>query len=267
MTSTFEALDLLHGLPVLALVLFRLSGFFLIAPLFSSSLLPVQLRAAFVVVLGTLAAPVVWKTIPEHVTTAQAMIGGIGEVVIGMAIGFSVSLLASGMESAGLIVGQQGGFALGEVFNPALEEQTSITGQLFNTVFILVFLIVGGHRAALSAVLDTFRVIPPLSFRADEQLPELLLGLLSASFGLALRMAGPVLVALFLTECALAVLSRAIPQLNILTIGFATRAMVGTAVAAAVLGACGEPLAEAVHESFEAVRAAFFLPAGGNWVP
>jgi len=261
MDSTVGLLQIMPWLPIMALVMFRLTGFVLAAPLFSGSLLPVQLKAALVVMLAVLICPAVARTFPVNITLTQIVICGVGEVLIGLSIGVAVGLMLGSAEWAGLIVGQQGGFALGEVFNPTLEEQTSIIGQMYSMVFTLVFLAAGGHRAAIAALLDTFQRIPPMSFRLDETLMLLVLEMLTSAFTFALRLSGPVLVALFLSECALAVLSRAIPQLNILTIGFAVRAMLGIAVSAVVMTACGETLVDCLRQGNDLIRETFDLPA------
>lgn len=266
MEATTQLLQIMPWLPVVALVMFRLTGFVLAAPFFSGSSMPVRFKGAFVVMTAVLISPLVSKSLPADLTLTAAVLGGLGELAIGLSIGFAVMLMFSATEWAGLVFGQQGGFALGEVFNPALEEHTSVTGQLYGTIFALVFLAVGGHREAIAALLDTYQRIPPLSFQFDERVIALLLEMLVVAFVFAVRLAGPILIALFLAECALAVLSRAIPQLNILTIGFALRAMLGVSVAAIVLSSAGQPMIDLIVDGTGLIREAFDLPPSRGWV-
>ena len=143
------------------------------------------------------------------------------------------------------------------MFNPATDSQVSITGQVYTIAFTIVFLLAGGHRAAVAALLDTFAVIPVLSFQMNESVILLLAEMLAAAFILGIRLAGPVLIALFLVGTALAFLSRTMPQLNILTVGFAIRAIVALAVAALAMGASGDLFVDAIWDGVERIRLTF----------
>ncbi|MEK6675119.1 MAG: flagellar biosynthetic protein FliR [Planctomycetota bacterium] len=264
---TNSLMNVVFALPVFALVLFRITGLLISAPLFASTLMPVRVRIGLALALAMLVFPLVVRQAPSDLTFSQAILGGFGELVIGVAIGLGVMLLVSTVEVTGLILGQQAGMSLGEVFNPTLEEQTSVVAQVYSVSFMVLFLLAGGHRAAVVAVLDTFQRIPLLAFRFDESLLELLIELLSSVFILGLRLAGPVLLALFLTECALALVSRTMPQLNILTIGFATRALLAIGLAALVISLSTQTLLDAMTDSFDFIRATLGLPPSNRgWV-
>ena len=79
---------------------------------------------------------------------------------------------------------------------------------------------------------------------------------------LGIRLAGPVLIALFLTGTTMGVLSRTMPQLNILTVGFAVRLMIGLAVAGLSIIACEGFFVDAVWDGVTLVREAFGLDPG-----
>ena len=87
----------------------------------------------------------------------------------------------------------------------------------------------------------------------------LLVELLASAFILGIRLAGPVLIALFMTGTALAVLSKTMPQLNILTVGFAVRLAVALLVAGLSITACEEILVDGVWDAVDSIRAAFGL--------
>jgi len=259
--------DIVAALPVYALVLFRLTGMMLVAPVYGSTVIPLRIRVALAMTVAAMVFPLVSRQAPADLSIGAAIAGGVGEVFIGLSIGLALMMLLSAAEVAGLFVGQQSGLALAEVFNPALEDQSSLVGQLYSIVFLLVFLLVGGHRATLSALLDTFGVIPLLRFTVDEPILLLLIELLTAAFVLGIRLAAPAVIALFLTETALGFLSRSMPQLNILTVGFSVRVLVALLVAGVTLAACGEPLVDAVYDGLDLVRSALGLaPSDGGAV-
>jgi flagellar biosynthetic protein FliR len=252
-------IDIPLALPVYALVLFRITGLVMTAPVFASKVIPARVRGALALVTAAMIFPLVKGQAPSELTMSAALVGGAGELMIGAIIGLSLTILLLGAEVGGLMVGRQAGIALANVIDPSGNQQASIIGQIYTITLTLLFLLAGGHRATMAALLDTFEVIPLLSFRFDEMFVLLLVEMLAAAFVLGIRLAGPVLIALFLMGTALGVLSRTMPQLNILTVGFTLRLLLALAVAGVALGACEDLLLDAVWDGVETVRAAFGL--------
>lgn len=255
----FDTLEILLALPAFALVVFRLSGLMLTAPLLGSSVVPLRLRVAMTLVTAAMIFPLVRGQAPAQLSLSTVLIGGVGELMIGILIGLSLAVLMMGAEVGGLIVGRQAGLALGNIFDPLQNQQASIVGQVYTICLTVIFLMVGGHRATMAALLDTYYTIPLLSFQFDETFVVLLVQMLGSAFILGIRLAGPVLVALFLVGTALGFLSRTMPQLNILTVGFTVRAMVALGVAAAAISASDDLLVNAIRDGIELVRSTFGL--------
>jgi flagellar biosynthetic protein FliR len=256
--------DILLALPVFALVLFRIGGLVMTAPVFGSALMPVRIRVALTVALAAMIFPMVSGQGPSEVTLSMALVGGLGEVMVGATIGLALATLFSGVEVGGLMVAQQAGIALGQVFNPVQNRETNLVGQVYTIVLIVLFLMAGGHREMVASLLDTFKVIPMLSFRFDEPLLLLMAQMLASAFILAIRLAGPVVIALFLTSLCMGFLSRTMPQLNILSIGFPLRILVGLSVATLAIVAMQDVLLEAVWNGLDEIRATFGLGAAGT---
>ena len=257
-------IDILVALPVFALVLFRVSGFVLAAPMYGSKVVPARIRVALALTAAAMIFPMVRAQAPGDLSLSLALVGGMGELMIGLTIGLAVSILLMSAEVAGEIVSQQAGISLSEVINPLLDEQSSIIGQIYVIVLTLLFLLAGGHREALAALLDTFDVIPLLSYKPGESIVVLFAEMLSSAFIVGIRLAAPVLIALFLSGTALGFLSRTMPQLNILSVGFTLRALMTLSVAAIALGACQGLLLDAVWDGLDVIRASFGL-APGHW--
>jgi flagellar biosynthesis protein FliR len=167
-----------------------------------------------------------------------------------------------GAQVAGTMVGQQAGLALSEVANPLDNVQSTAIAQVYTVVLTLVFVTVGGHRAAVSALLDTYKAIPLLSFQMTDSIVLLLVELLTAAFIMGVRVAGPIVIALFLTETAVGFVSRTVPQLNIMTIGFGLRLLVTLAAAAISLHACEGVFVDAIWNALDAIRTTFGVPVG-----
>ncbi|RME37063.1 MAG: hypothetical protein D6788_10285, partial [Planctomycetota bacterium] len=95
-------MDILLSLPVFALVLFRLSGLVLTAPVLSSALIPGRVRAALAVALAAMIFPLVRSQAPAEATLGTVIVGGAGELMIGAIIGLTLSMVLTTAEVAGL---------------------------------------------------------------------------------------------------------------------------------------------------------------------
>lgn len=256
-----ELLNLSLALPVFALVLARLSGLFLTAPFFASPVAPVRVRVAMLVSLAWLMYPLVAGRAPTAITLAQAAQGMVAELLVGVAIGLSMGTLVAGIQIGGLMAGQQAGLALSQVFDPSVNEETSVVGQLYSIAALTLFLLVGGHRAILAALLDTFDAVPLMSFSLDESPVLLLVETMTSAFLLAIRLAGPVLIALMLLTLALGLLSRTIPQLNVLSVGFNLKNVILLGAGGLSIRAAQDVVLECLMDGLDLARAVLIPPA------
>lgn len=243
--------------PTLLLVIVRIAGIFVTAPLLSDPSIPAAVKAIVSVVIGLavtgrLAAP---ASLPAD--WASLVLGIGGEMLIGAILGLSTSLLLAGLEIAGEQIGQQMGIALAEVFNPLTEATTNVMGQLMHLTGLAVFLLIGGHRMMLHGLLETFSTVPLLGFGLPEHLVDVTVALLTAAFILSLKLAAPVLVAMLLTELAMGLIQRTMPQFNILSTGFQVRVVVSGTVLAISVAALA-PLIEQAWAAASAMIAGLF---------
>ncbi len=248
-------------LPMYLMVFSRIGGLMIVAPIYGSQAVPARVRVGLAAVIAMAVFPIVAPSLPTDLSVAVALFGSLGELLIGVAIGLSISLVFSGIQLAGMVIGQQAGLALGEVYNPVLDTDTTLLGQVFFLTALSVFVLAGGHRELMRAMLDTFATIPVMSYRFDTSLVELLTGLLTAVYGIGLRLAAPVLITLLVVTLVLGFLSRTIPQLNILSVGFVVRVVVALLVAGFTLSAGRELMIDSVCSVLEALRQTLGLVA------
>ncbi|MBI4578809.1 MAG: flagellar biosynthetic protein FliR [Planctomycetes bacterium] len=241
-------------LPAFLLVLFRIGGVVLASPLFSAPVLPGQVKVLLTVAMAAAVFPLAAVHLTVPVTLGTAVTGLMGELAVGLLIGFGVSLIFLGVQLAAEIISHQSGILLGTVFNPMLDSSESILSQLYYFVALMAFVAVGGHRGLVRALLDSFATVPPLGFKMTPGLTDLLLDLLTASFELAIRASGPTVVALMLALLALGFLSRTMPQLNILTVGFPLKLVVALVVMALTMMSLEPVLLEAFEYGMDSIR-------------
>lgn len=257
----FESYTLL---PAFMLVLARMIGLMLAAPVFSSTLIPMRVKLLLTVAMSVAVFPMVSANMTVSVTLASALAGMVGELMIGLFIGFGATLLFLAVQVAGQVMGQQAGLALGAVFNPVMDSSMTAAAQIFFFVALMVFLGVGGHRDLVEALLQSFQTIPPLGFRMSEDLVAVIVELLGLSFMWAIRIAGPVMLALIVTLVALGFVGRSVPQLNILTVGFPLKAGVGVLVMALAIVSLEPVLMDAWASCMDAVRTGLGLSPIGT---
>lgn len=241
-------------LPTFVLVLARIAGLMLVAPVFSSAVIPLQIKALLSLAISLTVFPLVMGTVAAPVTLSSALTGLIGEVAIGLFIGFCLVLIFAAVELAIEVVANQSGMKLGEVFNPMMDSSSTEVAQLYQYAAIAIFLSIGGHRDLIRAVLDSFVSVPPLQFSVTEGLLATVVELLAVSFVMAVRIAGPVMVALMLTFMMLGFLSRAVPQLHLLTIGFPIKLALGIFMLALTIMTLEPVFLEGLNTCMDGIR-------------
>jgi flagellar biosynthetic protein FliR len=241
-------------LPAYLLVLFRVAGLLVVTPLFSSTAIPRRLRVMFAAGVALVIFPAILPTVPAHLTIKTAITGVAGEMAVGVLMGLSLHMLFLGAQLTGMVVGQQAGLSLGQTFNPLVNSSTTTIGQLYFIVLFMIFILAGGHRAMVRGLLDSFDAVPLLGFTATDAHLAMLTELLTAAFIMALRLSGPCLIAMFMTTLAMGFLSKTMPQLNILSVGFVVRILVVLAVGGISLSLSGDVFSDEIYETFVMIR-------------
>jgi flagellar biosynthesis protein FliR len=253
--------ELYAALPVFMLVLARVAGLMLSSPLFTSEMLPAPLNIFLAVAISLATFPMVAPHAVVPVTIGSAVAGMVGELAIGLILGLGVTLIFAGVQMAAQLVSQQAGLSLGEVFNPMMESSGNEVSQLYFLVAMAVFLAAGGHHAMVRAVLDSFATIPPLGFKPDSGMIDFVISALTSSFTLAIRVGGPVILALVLAFLTLGFISRTVPQLNLMTIGFPVKLAMALFIMAVSMISMESLLVDSVNEVMQGVRSGLGITA------
>jgi len=240
-------------------VVSRVTGLFVFAPVLSSDVIPGRIKALFAISLAFAAYAVLTPALAAHgaiplPTTLLELGALVGfELLVGVAIGLFAALPMLASELGGLIVGQQLGLGLARAYNPAMESESDVVGQLLFYIALTVFVGVGGLEILFSVLLNTFATIPPGQFRVSGDFIHLMAGMLTSAFELAIRIAAPVLCLIFLESFALGFMNKTAPAFNILSLGFPIRILVGTVALAAALGPIHQGLLDLTGDALNAM--------------
>lgn len=141
------------------------------------------------------------------------------EVIAGILVGMVAHFLFYGVQMAGQFVGMQMGFGIISVMDPMTENQVSIIAQLQYLFATLIFLTFNGHHFLISGIAQTFQAIPIGGLHLPSALVPIFLKMSGDLFVAGIKIAAPVMAALFLTEVALGITARIVPQMNIFFVG------------------------------------------------
>ena len=210
------------------LTLFRISIMLFLLPFFGGQSIPLQIKGAFCIVVTLAIWPHVGfdgNAFPPSGWMLALML--LGEVVLGMVMGLLVRFVFGAIQTGGQLIGFQMGFAMVTVVDPMSGVSEAATAHFLYMISILTFLVLNGHLLLLSSVAESFRIIPPGGMFFSAGLTHTVLGLSTQLFVLAVKIAAPVMAALFLVDLALALVGRAAPQMNVLMLGFPLKISVG----------------------------------------
>lgn len=249
------------------LVLVRVSGLMLAGPLFSNAVVPINVRVLLVLTLSVMIAPLLLAAgpLPDMPTSVldYAWIAA-GELGLGLALGLGVMTILSGLQMGGQLIDQQAGTGLGEVLNPDLDSSGTLTGMLVYLMGTTIFLLLepwGGHLLMLSALLETFDTFPLGGASVPVSTIEFLRDLVHHSLVLGIQLAAPVLAAMMMVELALGFLSRTVPQVNVLVVGFVIRGLVSLLIMVVAFSGLGEFVADRVSMTIDGITSTF-QPSG-----
>ncbi|MGC3966701.1 MAG: flagellar biosynthetic protein FliR [Pirellulales bacterium] len=211
---------------LLVLVLVRTGGIMLVAPVFGTNEVPPTIRALLAFTLALLMMPVQASAAPVPRNLIDFGLMVTAETLIGLTLGLGVMVFFSAFQLTGQVIGQLSGMSLGDVFNPGFNDNMPLFSHLLYLVTLAAYMLIGGHRLLLGGLLETFQTLPPGSAIVAPETERLFANLMTESFELGLRAAAPATVALLLATLVLGMVSRALPQLNVLALGFGFNALV-----------------------------------------
>lgn len=210
---------------------FRIMALVASSPLLGARGIPAQVKVGVAVMLTLVIAPMLPPMPTVDPTSPQGLLILIQQLIIGYSMGLTMRLAFSAMEMAGHIAGLQMGLGFATFFDPQNSAQVPLLGQFLGVMAMLLFLALNGHLLVIAALVESFNTLPVGLPEAAKSWKALALaGGNIFTWGLLLSM--PVLAALMLANIALAVLTRAAPQLNIFAVGFPVTLAIGFIVLA-----------------------------------
>lgn len=215
--------QIFEQIPMFVLVMFRMAGLIVLAPLMGSVTVPNKVKVLMVLVLSMAIFPLVPPIVYAPNSLLGLSVAVAGEMLIGISIGFVLLLLFVGIQFGAEMVSYQMGFSMAQLIDPMTDISTTVLSQFYLLLGTLLYVLMDGHLILIKSLAQTFQTIPLLGGFNGLSVLKVCVVVITEAFKLGIRIAGPALVALFLEALAMGFISRTMPQLNILAAGFPIR--------------------------------------------
>jgi flagellar biosynthetic protein FliR len=182
--------------------------------------------------LGALIAALIAPTLPALPDTLLLSWNGIliliQQIGVGVAFGFTLRLIFTGIEFSGDLIGMSMGLSFATMMDPQNGQSNPVTSSFMSLIASLIFLGLDGHLAMIAAISESFRLFPIGVPSGGSALMARDLALLGGEvFKIAVHLSLPVVATLLICNLALGAMMRAAPQLNLMSIGFPISLLVG----------------------------------------
>ncbi len=209
------------------LPLFRITAFFMVAPIIGTRMVPQRVRMGLSLMVTMIVVPLLPATEFHFNLSASVLLLVVQQVLIGVLFGFMLQIFFHVFVIVGQMIAMQMGLGFASMVDPASGVSVAVVGQLFVILTTLLFLAMNGHLLMIEIMIDSFTQVPVgASFDFDNSLWQVA-NYASWMFANALLLALPAVTALLIVNLSFGVMTRAAPQLNIFSLGFPTSLVLG----------------------------------------
>jgi flagellar biosynthetic protein FliR len=218
------------SLTAFLMIISRMTGMMLTAPVFSSRQVPRMIKITVVLVISGLMS--FYIPVDSTLLTSDGLliIAVILEFLVGYLIGWISYLIFGAVQLAGQLIDMQLGFGMVNVLDPQSGIQVPLTGNFIYLLALIVYLNLDGHHYLFEAIARSYQTLPVLGWHMSGGLMELLLRCVGDIFIIAGKIAMPVIIALLISELGMGFIARTVPQMNIFVVGMSLKILLGLMV-------------------------------------
>lgn len=222
----FTSAQLDGWLTTLIFPLTRILGMISTSPVIGNKQVPKRVKVGLSVMLAIIIAPTLGEIPPVFPGSPQGLLIILQQIMVGVAMGFTMRLIFTAVEMAGELAGLQMGLGFASFYDPLNASYTPVVARWLGMIAVLAFLVLNGHLYMLSALAESFKTLPVGDMMTGQGFLEVARWG-GSIFAYALQISLPILAALLTTNIALGILTRAAPQLNLFAIGFPVTLAIG----------------------------------------
>ena len=211
-----------------ALIFMRMTGAVALNPILGRSNIPNAAKGALIFCLSILMYGHTDGILAhEPVVMLEFGLMLIKEMMIGFAIGFSMELSFAVVRFAAAVVDYIMGLSMAQTYDPQYNTQMTITSGMLYTFLVLRFLAGDGHVHLLALIYRSADLVPFGEVVIRPELSELMVDIFKTSIATGLQLAFPIIAMEMVTEAAVGILMRVIPQINVFAVNFQLKIIVG----------------------------------------
>ncbi len=221
----------LNNFEYFLLILVRIVSFVFVAPFFGDNAVPRRVKVGLSLFVAIFMYNIVNKPDLEYTSAVGYSVIVVREVITGLLIGFAAYICNSIILFAGNIIDMDMGFSMAMEFNPALNTQTTITGNFYYYLVMLILVASDMHNFILRAVCDSFTVVPIGKTIFDwDHLVLSITKYMGDMFVIGFRIFLPFFACIMILNCVLGIMAKVAPQMNMFSVGIQLKLLVGFAV-------------------------------------
>ncbi len=255
---------IIENYAVFTLVLVRVAAMLFLMPVFSSSTVPVKVKAAAALVLALMLTPLVpWTSDLLPSSPLLFMLLAVAELFAGMTLALMMRLVFAGLQTAGQMVSIQMGLSVANVMDPQTGTQSALLAQFVYTIALLLFLAADGHLVLIRYVYESFELLAPGKLVLAAPLSDIMLAMSREMFVLSVKILAPVMVILLFSQVALGILAKMVPQINMLIVSFGLNIALGLFFLGLSMQVFWPVFSRSMERGFRFMPAAMRIMSGG----
>ncbi|MGE5676483.1 MAG: flagellar biosynthetic protein FliR [Pseudomonadota bacterium] len=212
---------------ILLLVFVRMTSLFVITPVFGRTELPSYLKIGLAFFCSYIIVPLLGDIQVQYTTLLGFTVIVVKEFLVGIIIGYVSFIVFSALYFAGMLIDYQMGFGMVNVLDPTMNTQVPLTGNFIYIFATVLLLAMDGHHILLSALFKSYSILPINGFEFTEAMVNNITTIFSEVFLIGFKISIPVVAAILLSEVALGILNRTVPQMNVFMVGMPFKIALG----------------------------------------
>lgn len=208
----------------------RTAGVIFFNPIFGRNSVPSIMKVGLSLAIALFAVFELGTTQVINYTAIEFIGAMLQGFIIGIVIGFIMTLFLSVFQLGGEVIDMQMGLSMASMYDPATRANISVTGNLLTSMYVLIFFISNAHLALFTVVIKSFQVIPLGIGQVSEQVAVFFIELMYYIFIYAVQLAIPIIVTEIIAEFAVGILMRLVPNINVFVINIQIKVFIGLIV-------------------------------------
>lgn len=221
----------IYHLEFYLLIFARIAGVVSVAPFYGNRAVPRRIRVGLGLCIALVVASTMEYTPLDYTTILEFTFLLIKELVLGLTVGFASSLCMSIINLSGMFIDREIGLTMVTAFDQNTNSTTTISADFYNYMVLLIMLCSNMHYFIISAICDSFQVIPVGGAVFDgDGIYSLVIVFMQQYFVIAFRIALPIFISITLCNVILGILAKTAPQMNMFSVGIELKLILGLLV-------------------------------------